>query len=246
MSSNDDESAREESDPEEGISLEELSQSYANVIGVPLAAEAGEQAGHIAPSETDNDALSASSTPAEATLFQVTPATIVEAVLFVGHSDGTGITAATIAEMMRGVDAAEVTHIVAELNREYEATNSALRIEESADGFRTVLADGLSNIRERFYGRIAEAVLNQSAIDCLALIAYQPGISRQELDEQRGSSNAGLLNQLVRQQLVEVKHEGEGKGVSRHYYPTPKLLKLAGLQSIDDLPQVEEFELEQL
>ena len=39
-----------------------------------------------------------------------------------------------------------------------------------------------------------------------------------------------------------MRREGTGKKLSPHYYPTERLLQLAGLASLEDLPQVEEWE----
>jgi segregation and condensation protein B len=50
------------------------------------------------------------------------------------------------------------------------------------------------------------------------------------------------LNQLVRRQLLRierVKPEEGGRAIP-HYYPTERFLVLFGLESLDDLPHVEE------
>ncbi len=115
------------------------------------------------------------------------------------------------------------------------------RIATIGNAFRLQLADDLQFIRDRFYGPVREIRLNQAAVDCLALIAYQPGVSREELEDQRGQPSGAVLSQLVRRQLIEVKREGQPKK-TLHYYPTDKLLQLIGLGSLEDLPQVEEWQ----
>jgi segregation and condensation protein B len=109
-------------------------------------------------------------------------------------------------------------------------------------GYRMQLAEDLSGIKDRFYGRVRDIRLNQAAIDCLALVSYQPGISRTKLEEQRGQPSGAILNQLVRRQLLEMRREGPGKQAGPHYYPTERLLQLAGLASLEDLPQAEELD----
>ncbi len=74
------------------------------------------------------------------------------------------------------------------------------------------------------------------------MIAYQPGISREQLEEQRGQPSGPVLSQLVRRQLIEVRREGQ-KQRQLHYYPTDKLLQLIGLGTLEDLPQVEEWQM---
>ncbi|MCA9134857.1 MAG: SMC-Scp complex subunit ScpB, partial [Planctomycetales bacterium] len=176
-------------------------------------------------------------------LCPLSPRSILEAILFVGQADSRATTAAEIAGLMRGVEEAEIESLVDELNAIYEQTGRATRIVAAGAGFRLQVADELAFIKERFYGRVREVRLNQAAIDCLALVAYQPGISREKLEEQRGQPSGGVLNQLVRREMLEMRRQpaGKGKKFSQHYYPTDRLLELTGLGSLEDLPQAEDF-----
>ncbi len=248
---------------EDGLSLEELSQSYQRVLtGGGAGTLAGTLAGDVwgAPVDGQESRVGLGEVPitppwplelledAQPNSEQspLTPQSIVEAVLFVGRPDGGTIAAAEIAALMRGVSESEVIEHVSQLNVIYAESARATRIISSGSGYRLQLADDLNFIRDRFYGRVRQVKLNQSAIDCLALIAYQPGITRQTLEEQRGQASGSVLNQLVRRQLVDMRREPEDKTpnssklVSR-YYPTERLFELAGIESLEDLPQTEDF-----
>jgi segregation and condensation protein B len=225
----------------EGVSLEELSQSYARLLrteeqdepSLATNGEAVEPELELFDADDDSKIDDAHAVP-------VTPLSILEAVLLVGHPDNVPITAAEIANLMRGVSPTEVEQLIDELNRVYEESKRAWRVVEAGVGFRMQLANDLKFITDRFYGQVRDVRLNQAAIDCLALVAYQPGISRKELEEQRGQPSGSVLNQLVRRQLLEIRREG--KELTTHYHPTERLLKLAGLASLEDLPQVEEWQ----
>lgn len=238
----------EEAELDEGFSLEELSQSYANVLGQGNVASPEVDAS--APGENDDEIELFDSSDEQVDDIDancpITPLSIVEAILFVGKPDSLPVSAAEIAALMRGVQEQEVAGLVDELNSIYEQTGRAIRITESAQGFAATLADDMEPIRSRFYGEVREVSLNQVALDCLALIAYQPGISREKLEQQRGQPSGGVLNQLVRRQLIEMRREEcqdeSGSKPTQHYYPTHKLAELAGLDSLEDLPQVEEFD----
>ena len=103
------------------------------------------------------------------------------------------------------------------------------------------LADDLEYLRERFLGPARAVKLNQAAIDCLALVSYQPGISRELLEQQLGKPCGAVVNQLVRRQLLEMRRQRVEKRWMAHYYPASRLLELAGLESLDDLPTAEEW-----
>lgn len=251
---------------EEGVSLEELSQAFAKVVGSsvlppakptasidekPPSHDPGEQpsaiAGSIGLSNATESEISigdsVSSYGADDDHFPVTPTAIVEAVLLVGRPDNGAITATEIAKLMRGVTEAEVDQLIADLNADYAMNHRAMRIASSGGGYQMQLAQELDGIRQSFLGPARPVRLSQAAIDCLALVSYQPGIHREKLQEQLGKSSGAILNQLVRRQLLEIRRErieGERKLVPR-YYPTQRLLNLAGLESLDDLPTAEEW-----
>ncbi len=162
--------------------------------------------------------------------------------LFVGRPDNGPIDADLVASMMRGVRSAEIEQLVAELNELYANDGHVMRIVASGEGYRMQLADEFSSTADRFYGRVREIKLTQAAIDCLAIVAYRPGITREEIDQQRGQPCSAIINQLVRRQLVEVKREGLKKQRVTRYYPTQRMLKLAGMESLEELPLAEDFE----
>lgn len=225
-----------------GLSLEELGQTYAQMLGqgtlpykqsedVPTADEVEAPVFDPVADELQ-----------ESDQCPITPLSILEAILFVGRPDSQSIDADVVAGLMRGVRSAEIEQMVDELNEIYRSQGHVLRIVASGGGYRIQLAEQFSSISDRFYGSVREIKLTQAAIDCLAIIAYRPGITREEIEQQRGQASGTILNQLVRRQLVEIRREGGKKERSRKYYPTQRLLKLAGVDSLDELPLAEDFE----
>jgi segregation and condensation protein B len=262
-------------DSDEGVSLEELSQVYAKMMGLadPESTSTpkldGQQGDAIRLAVTDqypssdlqeldsetSQALAPPARPQEDwsnrqvgehaeeddDRWPVTPAAILEAVLLVGRPDGAAITATQIAALMRGVSDIEVDRMVEELNRDYEAHHRALRIAAVGGGYRMQLADDLESVKEAFLGNSRPVRLSQAAIDCLALVSYQSGISRDKLDDQLGKSCGAVLNQLVRRRLLEMRRKKQDGRTMSFYYPTERLLQLVGLESFDDLPTAEEW-----
>lgn len=248
----------EEADSEEEeYSLEDLGAAYARAMVesglLPESPEQPESEGGEAGQEDEADVEQSTATREPAvgiaselgTGGNVTPQAIVEAALFVGHPDNELLTAAQIARTMRGVSAAEVEELVDLLNVEYEQAGHAYRIwRREGGGLLLGLADAMRPIRDAFYGKIRETRLTQAAIDVLALVAYQPGVTSVQITDQRSKDSAAVINQMVRRELLEVRREdrGAGKPVAC-YYPTTRLLNLLGVSSLDDLPLVDEADI---
>ncbi len=172
----------------------------------------------------------------------VTPESIIEAALFVGHPNNQSFSQQRLASLMRDVSPDEVQQIIDHLNESYKHHNQALRIVRDEHGYRMSIAPQVEMVRRSFLGKVREARLSQMAIEVLSLVAYQPGITAQKVQDQRGQESGALLNQLVRRQLLRIERvtpEQAGRSVA-HYYPTERFLVLFGLESIEDLPHVEE------
>ena len=143
---------------------------------------------------------------------------------------------------MRDVSPEEVVTLIDQLNASYREADQGLRIIRDEHGYRMSIAPEVEAVRRSFLGKVRETRLSQTAIEVLALVAYQPGITAQKIQDQRGRESGPLLNQLVRRQLLQmerVKPPAGGRAIP-HYYPTERFLVLFNLETLEDLPQVEE------
>ncbi|KAA5540711.1 SMC-Scp complex subunit ScpB [Roseiconus nitratireducens] len=250
MDRNEDQTAGREDDPGDDesfgeFSLEDLGTAYARAAAAhdPESFAAPQQEGPESDSaqpEQDEDAES-ETLPDDAP-DAVHPEGIIEAALFVGHPENEPFTADRLASLMRNVSAEEVVEMIDSLNASYKQTRQAFRIVEDEQGYRLTIAPAVENVRQSFLGRVREARLSQAAVEVLALVAYQPGVTAQTVQDQRGRESGTLLNQLVRRRLLEMKRETPADGGRKvpHYYPAERFLTLFGLESIEDLPMVDE------
>jgi segregation and condensation protein B len=220
---------------DQGISLEELSASFAQLIGEDKTSR-GTQAESEAESD---DAEEVELSLDDACL--TTPKTILEAMLFVGHPRNEPLTNRMAASLIRGVSPTEVDELVKELNAEYAAAAAPYEIVSVAAGYQMALSPRFEALRERFYGRVRQARLSQSAIDILAVVAYNQPISTEGINRLRQKASSPILTQLVRRQLLEIERV-DTKPRQTLYRTTHRFLKLFGLESLDDLPRSQEID----
>jgi segregation and condensation protein B len=181
----------------------------------------------------------AQSSPPE--LCEISPRSVVEAMLFVGRPDNRPVSARELAAAMRGVSPAEVDAAVAELNKLYDADTTPYRIDQSHAGYRLVLRDEFERMRDKFYGRVREARLSPAAIEVLSIVAYNQPITAAAVDELRGAASGGALSMLVRRRLLRVEKQEDRTGAPC-YRTTDRFLRLFGLESLSVLPRSEELE----
>jgi segregation and condensation protein B len=228
-----------------GLSLEEIGQAYAALLNrgdVPyedppaVATTAAENASQPWLAETPDVAEPPDPASDDCSL---SPRSILEAMLFVGHPRNEPLTAREIAALMRGVQSSEIDELVEELNAEYVAADCPWHIAAEGAGYRFTLREEFADLRERFYGKAKEARLSQAAIDALAIIAYQQPVSVTAIDAMRGKPSGGIVSQLVRRGLVALERlPGPPKQVV--YRTTDRFLELFALSSLDDLPRSHE------
>ncbi|XZE33223.1 SMC-Scp complex subunit ScpB [Pirellulaceae bacterium SH501] len=227
-----------------GLSLEDLGNAYARAIEERTGSEEGE-----AEAASDEPSVVSFSPAVEEALEEtldapevgetdhvpVTTETVLESILFLGTPDSRPIDVEKIQSLFRNMPREEIEEAVARLNQKYRQQGRAFEIVFERGGYRLQLTQAMTLVRERFYGKVKEVQLPQSAIDCLALVAYQPGISREHVESLWGQPPHGTLNMLVRKGLLRA--EKEGNAIT--YYTTDRFLEVVGVDSIEDLPREE-------
>jgi segregation and condensation protein B len=227
---------------DQGLSLEELSQAYANLLeqGEDPYAQAPARdaaADDALPDEVvDEEEVEETSLEDGQELSDVSPQSILEAMLFVGHPDNEPLTSQKVASFMRGVRPQEIDELVVQLNQIYEEEGCPYCIASVGPGYQLVLREEFGALRDKFYGRIKAARLSQAAIDILAIVAYRQPLTREEVDRLRGKPSGAILTQLVRRELLCVQRPAEKPRTPR-YLTTDRFLDLFGLESLQDLPK---------
>lgn len=234
---------------DQGLSLDELSRAYEVLLkkgvdpypdAAPLTeaaplAEAGQPASEAdSPAPLPDETLPDDDCP-------VTPKSILEAILFVGHPANEPLASERIAALMRGVRPSEIDELVRELNAEYAREGCPYCILSVERGYQLALKPEFAALRDAFHGRIREARLSQSAIDVLAIVAYQQPITQGEIDRLRGKPSGAILSLLVRRDLLALERPQEKKA-QPVFRTTDRFLDLFDLDQLSDLPRSQEID----
>ncbi|MEQ8785016.1 MAG: SMC-Scp complex subunit ScpB [Pirellulaceae bacterium] len=236
----------EQTPTDEGLSLDELSQAYAQLLqhgSEPYEKPPAKEAPDVAEAESEPpvelDPLDEHDAADDGC--QLTPKSILEAMLFVGHPHNQPLTSREVAALMRGVRPAEIDDLVRELNAEYDQQGCPYQIVSEGPGYRLTLRPAFAALRDRFYGRIREARLSQAAIDTLAIVAYNQPVTKDEVEQLRGRPSGAILGQLVRRELLRIERP-EARPRKPRYFTTERFLDVFGLETINELPQSQELE----
>ena len=173
---------------------------------------------------------------------ELSPRTIFEAMLFVGDRDNKPLAPERASELMRNVSSDELVEIVHELNAEYAQNEAPYHIIREGDGYRMVLRPEFEPVRSRFYSKTRETKLSQAAIDVLAIVAYKQPVTADDVQKIRKASSQSILQQLVRRGLIDTQKMIREKKTVTLYRTTDRFLQLFQIESLDDLPMVEDID----
>lgn len=115
-----------------------------------------------------------------------------------------------------------------------------LRLQKNGNGVQLTTAPEIAWVIERFLGLENTSRLSQAALETLAIIAYKQPATRPEIEAIRGVSSDGVLKSLLSKGMVQDIGRAERPGRPILYATTPEFLQVFGLNSLEDLPPLQE------
>jgi len=163
---------------------------------------------------------------------------IVEALIFAADEP---VSLEALAEILE-IPQDEVEATIEELITFYDAAGRGLRLTRVAGGFRFSTRPDYHPWVKLLFKNQRTVRLSRAALQSLAIIAYRQPVTAPEIEEIRGVDPSGLLRNLLEKRLVKILGRKDVVGRPILYGTTREFLTLFGLDSLDDLPSLEEFE----
>ncbi|MGA9874354.1 MAG: SMC-Scp complex subunit ScpB [Solirubrobacteraceae bacterium] len=138
------------------------------------------------------------------------------------------------------VEELAVIAALAELAERYAPGHSGIHLRELGGGF-TFASDPLTEeAARRLFSRPRASTLTPAQAETLAIVAYLQPVSRPEITRIRGVSADSAASTLLERGLVE--ESGRSQFGAVLYRTTTQFLKLFGLKSIEELPDVAQWD----
>jgi segregation and condensation protein B len=164
----------------------------------------------------------------------------IEAVLFVANEP---VPRQRLLELFPERHRDKVETALVEVTDRYAAARGrGIFIEQVAGGLRLVTRPELNSYLRRYFEVSGRSRLSLAALETLAIIAYRQPITAPEIQELRGVSSSGVLKTLLERRLVKIAGRKKVVGKPFLYRTTREFLMHFGLENLQDLPPLEEFE----
>lgn len=139
----------------------------------------------------------------------------------------------------------EVLKIVDELNLLYKDDNRGIELKILGNKYKLAT----KQINKEYIKKMSEDVsntLSKSALETLAIVAYNEPITRIQVDEIRGVNSSQMIRNLISKGFIEDAGKSDLPGKPLLYKTTNHFLDYFGLSTKEDLPKINMEDIEVL
>ena len=166
---------------------------------------------------------------------------IIEAMLF---SAGREI---NIREFMNILELSseDIDKIILNMKTIYEENNSGIEIIKINDNYQLCTRKEYYEYIYPLFDNRSKPNISNAALETLSIIAYNTNITRAEIENIRGVSSDGTIYKLLEFDLIEEAGKLNAPGRPTMYKVTNKFMKLFGISSLDELPELPRYKLDE-
>jgi segregation and condensation protein B len=157
---------------------------------------------------------------------------MVEALLFLSPDP---LSADELADATQAGEGA-VQAALAVLAEDYAPGRRGITLRELAGGFTFASEPASEDAARRLFSRPRLSTLSAAQAETLAIVAYLQPVSRPEITRIRGVSSDSATATLLDRDLIE--EDGHSQFGAVLYRTSDQFLKLFGLRSLDELPDI--------
>lgn len=166
---------------------------------------------------------------------------IIEAMLFAAGRE------VSVKELMNVLElgAEDIDKIILNMKAEYEARNSGLEIIKVDENYQMCTKKENYEYIYPLFDNRAKPNISTAALETLSIIAYNPDITRAEIEAIRGVNADGTVYKLLEFDLIEDSGKLSAPGRPTMYRVTNKFMKMFGISSLDELPELPRYKLDE-
>lgn len=143
------------------------------------------------------------------------------------------------------LDKDEISKIIEEMKEEYKKDNRGIELVSINNGYTLASKKELHEYIYQIIDKRVKPNLSQAALEVLAIIAYNPRISRAEIENIRGVNSDASLYRLMEHNLVQEAGKLDLPGKPMSYEVTEEFLKKFGLNTLKDLPELPKYKVDE-
>ena len=166
---------------------------------------------------------------------------IIESILFAAGRQ------VDIKELMSATELGhdELIGIIELMKNEYSNENRGIEIIKVDDSYQLCAKKENYDYIYPVFDKRSKPNLSPAALEVISIIAYNPKITRAEIEAIRGVGSDGSIYKLLEYELIQEAGRMDAPGRPTMYETSPKFLKMFGLSSLDELPELPRYKLDE-
>lgn len=166
---------------------------------------------------------------------------IIEAILFATGEE------VKITDLMSALEISkeDVIAIIESMKEEYDKDNRGINIIEVNGAYQLCTKKDLYEYVYPIIDNRAKPTLSNAALETLSIIAYNPKITRAEIETIRGVNSDGTIYKLLEYNLIEESGKSDAPGRPMTFSTTNHFLKMFGMTNLEDLPELPRYKLDE-
>ena len=166
---------------------------------------------------------------------------IIEAMLF---STGSIV---TIKDIMNAIEigSEDIEKIMQKMKIKYDSKNSGIELIKVEDGYQLCTKKEYYEYIYPLFDNRTKPAISNAALETLSIIAYNPKITRSEIEAIRGVNSDGTIYKLLEYDLIEDAGKLDIPGRPMSYKVTKNFLKMFGISNLDELPELPRYKLDE-
>lgn len=160
---------------------------------------------------------------------------VLEGLLFVTGDDGLKL---EDIEKILEVTKEDALKLLEQYKKTLEFENRGLKLVYLGNRYKLTTKEEHKKYYELLVDKIVSSTLSQSALETLAIIAYNEPITVGMIDEIRGVSSRDMVRKLLFKGLIDMAGRSDLPGKPMLYKTTNKFLDYFNLSSKDELPEL--------
>jgi len=159
---------------------------------------------------------------------------VVEAILFAAGKEVEITTFMSALELPQK----DVELLLSQMQTEYVEQKRGIEIIHINNSYQLCTKKEYYDYVYPLFDNRAKPSLSSAAMETLSIIAYNPKITRAEIDGIRGVSTDGVLYKLMEYNMIEEAGKMDAPGRPTMYRVSNEFLKTFGISSLDELPEL--------
>ena len=166
---------------------------------------------------------------------------IIEAILF---SAGREVATNELMSVLE-ISEEDLGLVINSLQQDYKEEDRGIELIKVNDAFQLATKKELYEYLYQIFDKRAKPNLSQAAMETLAIIAYNPKITRAEIEAIRGVNSDGTIYKLLEYDLIESAGKLDAPGKPTTYRTTNSFLKMFGVNNLEQLPDLPRYKLDE-